>query len=98
METERSTDVGTPSVDIATTGSSTASSSDLGEIVDPTDVTDEVDVIASTIVIPDFERRAEAARASADLDEIQYVQDEYNDERHKRAERIIKRKRDKEKK
>jgi hypothetical protein len=90
METERSTDVGTPSAELTTTDSN-----DLGEVVNPTDVTDEVDALASTIVIPDMERRAEEARASADPDAIQDIQDEYNDARRTRAERIIRRKREK---
>lgn len=92
METERPTDVGTPSAEVTT-----ANDPSLGEVLTPTsaDVVDEVDAIASTIVIPDMERRAEEARASADPDAIQDVQDDYDKERRTRAERVIQRRRNK---
>lgn len=93
METESSTDVGTPSADQTT---DLTAPGDLGEVLTPdaNDVTDEIDALASTIVIHSFELRAEEARASADPDAIQDVQDEYNEARRERAERIIQRRRE----
>lgn len=89
METEGSTDVGTPSAELTT-------SDDSVEVLTPDagDITDEIDTVASTIVIASFERQAEEARASADPDAIQDVQDEYNEARRKRAEKIIQRRRE----
>jgi hypothetical protein len=63
-----------------------------GEGDDPdTDTTSQVEVIASSVVIPDFERRAHEARQSADPDAIQEVQEEYHEARLSRARRRIKR-------
>lgn len=89
METERSTDVGTPSAELTTPDDSV-------EVLTPdaSDITDEIDAVASTIVIPSFERQAEEARAGADSAAIQDVQDEYNDARRKRAEKIIQRRKE----